>query len=475
MSQSWIRGPVCGIQNCPSRLYTSSDGHKICQYGHVLEGDIEINDDDGEFTQTRRLQMKVNEVGNLVHTSQVDHGHKRESKRFTGDHAKEVCLKCLQIILKAQVAAIVKEMYHNDVIFRSELTTVVKLNWTKLLESYIRRDSFNTDDGDVPRFHIKPRTRLPGVLDLVFVVYYSILQLNCYPIYLSDLIKLVASNKVPALRTHHILPKQYVARLGSEYHATLHLQYLTEHLLYSAHKTVYKRLAIKNLSRSINYYYPFILKIYFEELLLPNAMELFVMVDALMAKLRTKFTFPRIQKHMVPDVLVVCLMIIVVKIHFAYLNNKMDHQEWINNVASVNTDNNKLDFVNKSNKESVFNLAEWSDSKISTYCSYLNDIYLKSNVQTNERSHQNAIMMDRLFQIFSTDESEFPSSAPSEDTDLNTCLKSYAKADLQRITPKEIHVIEDFLFVKFAGMFHMSIDKFYKHYDYAEQLVHKCV
>lgn len=72
---TFIRGPVCGTDNCPSRLWRIIDGRRTCRYGHVMDGDIEFNNDEDDVggnamagvassgVVTRRLNLTTNAVG----------------------------------------------------------------------------------------------------------------------------------------------------------------------------------------------------------------------------------------------------------------------------------------------------------------------------------------------------------------------------------------------------------------------------
>ena len=65
---TYIRGPVCGVSNCPSRLWRIIDGRRTCQYGHVMEGDVEFNNEEDEVNAgvvTRRLNLTTSATGNF--------------------------------------------------------------------------------------------------------------------------------------------------------------------------------------------------------------------------------------------------------------------------------------------------------------------------------------------------------------------------------------------------------------------------
>jgi RNA polymerase I-specific transcription initiation factor RRN7 len=55
------KGPVCGVENCRSRLYEEGeDGYRYCQNGHQQFGLIRAAEDDDDFTlaTTTRTRKK---------------------------------------------------------------------------------------------------------------------------------------------------------------------------------------------------------------------------------------------------------------------------------------------------------------------------------------------------------------------------------------------------------------------------------
>lgn len=510
MSQQYIRGPVCGTDNCPSRLYRSVDGLKMCQYGHVLEGEIEINDDNegglGDGVMTRRLGLKVGELsGKLeLRRGRISDDKHLGPKRLTGNQGKEIHLRALQIILKLQLKHLIKELFPHDEKFAKELLMVVKANWIKTLDSYIAKDNRDSDT-----FSVKASTRLPGVLDTVFVLYYSVLKLNFYPLYLTDLIHLIRLDKIPVFNTVRLLPKFYQDRIPIRTRYALQLYRFNEGIFYRKFGVFSKKFPVLLVPlKSINYYYPFLLKQFQEVLLLPNSIELFVLTNNLIRKIDYKFNYNHTQspggrglitpcKYM-PDILVVCFMIITIKIHFIYVNNKIDYKAWLNNLSKL--DFNSTDFTmfdcNSSN-DLIYDLINWSDEKINNYCNYLNYIFIPnqsselSNELSNElliaqlnqsyqvkrsNTNQAAITLERLFQIFDYDSIESESNGANTsfdipDINLEHYLSSYSREDLERTNYKDIFIIENQLFERYCRIFNIDKPSFYSHYQYLELLI----
>ena len=147
MSQ-WIRGPICGVDNCRSRLYRSTDGMKICQYGHVMEGNVEINDDQDEnFVSTRRLNLQLDNGGFSIALQNIA-TRQETSKKVYGTNGKMLYWRCLQVLLKKQVD-IFQTLFPYDA---GELVLVVRLYWLKYMTARISDD---------------PHAKVPTALDLI--------------------------------------------------------------------------------------------------------------------------------------------------------------------------------------------------------------------------------------------------------------------------------------------------------------------
>lgn len=90
---TFIRGPICGTDNCPSRLWRIIDGRRTCQYGHVMEGDVEFNDDEDDLNGlgagviTRRLNLTTNATGSfqssqLTNSQLLQQQQRQSHKKF---------------------------------------------------------------------------------------------------------------------------------------------------------------------------------------------------------------------------------------------------------------------------------------------------------------------------------------------------------------------------------------------------------
>lgn len=211
MSSTFIRGPICGVDNCPSRLWRIIAGRRTCQYGHVMEGDIEFNNDDdaaGQQSQgviTRRLNLTTNQQGSFQSSfslSQQNIQKIKYSKKFIkGKQAKLLMIKSLQYILKKQVDYLI-----NICGFPVNFENIVKLIWLSFLSKVN-----NEPKGVIISLNINIT---------VSVIYFSILQLGL-PVYFCDLIGWISSLDFPYYKAGNIIPRSWNERLPNFYLSSL--------------------------------------------------------------------------------------------------------------------------------------------------------------------------------------------------------------------------------------------------------------
>lgn len=131
MSNILVRGPVCGVNNCRSRLWRTINGQKVCQYGHIREGDLEIDEEDGEvFTQTRRLNISTLTQSQAHSIHEISQQKKLETEKLYGTAGRNLFLRCYQHVLRAQVRWLIANKGLPRVAEK-----IVKELWTVYLES----------------------------------------------------------------------------------------------------------------------------------------------------------------------------------------------------------------------------------------------------------------------------------------------------------------------------------------------------
>ncbi|CAH2356011.1 RNA polymerase I-specific transcription initiation factor Rrn7p [[Candida] railenensis] len=491
MSQSWVRGPICGVDNCTSRLYRSADGLKICQYGHVMEGNIEINDDqDDNYIQTKRLNINLTGLGGDFSNSQTQRanilGGTNKNKKLYGKAAKELYLQCIQILLQKQLKIVIKlclESVEFDI--ESEIEPLVKLYWLRTLKSYLMPDTNNNsinnttknknknhgagdghgvspgindgataEKGHRPDLQLNdPNSSLPTTIDLICIIYLSVLQLKL-PIYAHDLLYSIKQNDIPYMKCFHLIPKSLLDRLPPYYMGLLEPKKLPlENELYENIQIIGKRVKFQKVQLSANYYYPLILKILSKVLFFPNAPDLFILWTKLCAKIvrdddeaeelgftvldkdLKNLSIPKrlwkskgIPKRCIvqfPELKMISLIITTIKFYFMFNPTKnsktvFDVSTWLQNITQYELDH---EFPISQTNNAEEDILGWSDMKINRYCQwvYENLIPKKNKTFNIESNNENADhrgaeleelpMMDkRLFQIFNIDQQEYKSS-----------------------------------------------------------------
>ena len=135
---TYIKGPICGVDNCRSRLWRIIDGRRTCQYGHVMEGDVEFNDDEDDVNAmgvvTRRLNLTTNATGNFQSSLSLSQSQRstlgsNKTEKIYGKDGRLLFIKCFQYILRKQTEWLIeKENFPNS------YSDLVKLIWTMHLK-----------------------------------------------------------------------------------------------------------------------------------------------------------------------------------------------------------------------------------------------------------------------------------------------------------------------------------------------------
>ncbi|EJS43122.1 rrn7p [Saccharomyces arboricola H-6] len=210
---TFIRGPICGADNCPSRLWRIIDGRRTCQYGHVMEGDVEFNDDEDDINRlgagviTRRLNLTTNATGSFQSTQlsnlqllqqQQQQRSQKKSKKLTGLDAKLLFLKSFQFILKRQIRWLIDEVQ-----FPEEFEHVAKVIWLKILKTI----------NDQPQQELVLRLHMTSTLSILYLASTHL----SLPVYTCDYIRWICSAKMPYFQANESLPKSWRARLPNYY------------------------------------------------------------------------------------------------------------------------------------------------------------------------------------------------------------------------------------------------------------------
>lgn len=207
-SAFWSHGPRCGVQNCRSRLWRTVNGQRVCQNGHIREGDIELADDDETFfTQGGRTMT----MGGRSTQTEIE----IETKRLYGKEGHLLAMRCLQVVVRAQVRWLIE---HQNA--PPELEKVARslfgiwadsLSSTSTLKLY---ETGGNDDGQNSRA-ARPKFSI-SIINTISITFLSCTVLRL-PIYIYDITRWVAHYKFPYASIHNIVPKDMMDKLGMDY------------------------------------------------------------------------------------------------------------------------------------------------------------------------------------------------------------------------------------------------------------------
>lgn len=219
---TYIKGAVCGTDNCPSRLWRIINGQRTCQYGHVMEGGAEFNDEeDGGTTMgviKKRLNLTTNATGSFQSSlrnsqSQFVSQSGTQDKKLYGSEAKMLFLKCFQHVLKAQCNWLIANQYSPP-----EFLDVVKLLWM----TYLKKLTSNDDEDLTTNTSTNSCDHgLPQRLNLSMTSSIAFLYLACIhmriPAYPSDFIHWICSMNMPYFRSSQLLLANWRKQLPTYY------------------------------------------------------------------------------------------------------------------------------------------------------------------------------------------------------------------------------------------------------------------
>ncbi|KAL1651685.1 hypothetical protein SLS61_005348 [Didymella pomorum] len=225
-------GPVCGVENCRSRLYEEGeDGFRYCENGHQQFGLIRAADDDDDFTlATTTRTRKKKDTDDQV----------KVAKHFSGRQGLDLYLKCLQLILRHQMRYLIR-----DKGLPEELEVITLDLWALRISQFgdritsdgrtdsqtqsqvfstLETDDEETDDARgtfrTPKGRDKKLSSVPNLLDTLSLCYLGTLTLRL-PVTPGDIYHWVTEEKLAYRGAIGLLPLPMRDRLSPSYHATL--------------------------------------------------------------------------------------------------------------------------------------------------------------------------------------------------------------------------------------------------------------
>ena len=113
------KGETCA--ECPARRYYHEGGRRYCERGHQIEGYVQFDiDAEDNFGKQGRIIRKKKEA------------NVKQKKHMGGNEAKELYLECLQLILRKQIAWMIK-----DKGFDAELESVCRDLWQLRIRGFV--------------------------------------------------------------------------------------------------------------------------------------------------------------------------------------------------------------------------------------------------------------------------------------------------------------------------------------------------
>lgn len=384
MSQiTWIRGPVCGIDNCRSRLYRQSEGRKFCQFGHVMENGVEIGADDGEeFVQTRRLNIRLTETAFGSQAAERDVTVKQEkgAGRLYGKQLRLFHYKAMQTVLKTVTPMVVLELYGSSAELENytvSLLSAVRLLWVRFAKVYMRQ-------------------RMVTLLDVYALIYLGIRLLNELPVFIDEYLAMLSENRVPALNASKLLPKSYRTRMPTANFDQFNLSsipyggsfYRLLHELSSSLGLAHVR------ATPVDYFCPFAYKV-FADLQVPQAGRLVCLFYELsLAVTKGYFLLGTHQTGwQMPELQAVALIHYVLVLYLSGSPTIPDPAVWPLAHAPLPF------FRNKSHKMSTGQIAELTSEQVAKYCDWVYDNVLDDTFKNTEAEELDT-MTRKLFRIF---------------------------------------------------------------------------
>lgn len=411
----YVRGQVCGVDNCPSRLWKRVDGRNVCQYGHVNEYDIEIDDEDdmmvtgggngGGADFSRRLTNVAGLTTSQTMRNKMDQlsTEKYETRKY-GEDFKKLHARCFQIILSKNTKFIMKQLNMNEDQRKKYLATV-KLNWIKLLHYLLhpKKDRH----GNI--FSI-------GYLSMIN--YISLIGMN-FPIFLSDYIALTFNKKFYLERAEYCLPRNLRIQIPISQLRVFHGHTLFNYMKKFSDSKFILDIFRKDVHRASLNYYPLLVRTVLN-LYLP--LGIIKMVKNCIDYLKIDFTFEHCiaNEHLHPELKLMALIFIMTEIYFMSKDND-EYYNWHYHYTQERENFNFIDlkkriFFNSSFKD----LHSWTESQVDDFVRFyeahvLPNINCTNIATNNEYKDRNQLQIARsLRDLFDGTVPTEPSPLPDE-------------------------------------------------------------
>lgn len=449
----YVRGQICGVDNCPSRLWKRVNGQNVCQYGHVNELDVEIDDENemlnngsGNGNGTQDFSRRLNNVAGLTISQSARNKVSRLSNdkiqtRKYGEDFKKLKIKCLQIILSKNTKFITLKLNFNEE-QRKIYFTIVKLIWIKLLNNHLSNKNSN--------HNISNNNRNFNIGLVVMINYLGLIQMN-YPIYLCDFINLTFDKKFNLEKSEYCLSRNLriqipISQLAS-FHGHLFYNFISK---FNDDKFIRQYIKVNcNKNQCQLNYYPLLTRIILN-LYLP--IDLIKLINNFIEFNNFEFSFNKliIENHIHPEFELISIIIIFIKIYF--LNNSNEfYINWYEKLIN-NSIKSKINLINPINlrKMIYFNssfkdLFNWNDDQINIFINFYNKNILpnisSSNIASNNefKDRNNLQIVKSIKELFDFEDSNNEINDNQLITEYSEFLLSIYKQDGYKTVNKHVN------------------------------------
>lgn len=426
MSQStWLKGPVCGVDNCRSRLYRLNAGRKFCQFGHVMEGNLEFEDDEDAYVQTKRLNILLTDTGfgSQSHASATPAAStytQTKSRRLHGDTGKVYIFKCLQYVLRRITPLVVNHLYgnlkENELrLLRDNVTNTVKLFWIRSVKKVFM-------------------SKTPAMIDLYSIIYLALRLLNQVPVSISDYLYMMNQNKVPYINASLLLPASMLKVMPMP--TTFFLTPSSIPLEDQFYRNIFRWILILELkliwaSPADSFHFQALQL--FLELRIPQTSALLLMYHNLIWKVTDGYFKPgNFGSEAVAEVQAISAMYLVLVLYFTCSREVVEPKAFFDSLADLKSTPFSGNQFHKIGTREIFNLSE---DEVSEYCDWVFDtlIHARRKDQLENNLEYELDPMDRkLFKIFPFEKSEaqIETTKPNDFNPLGLIINNLSKSDL---------------------------------------------
>lgn len=435
---TYIRGPVCGVFNCPSRLWRIIDGRRTCQYGHVMEGDVEFNNEDDEAANagvvTRRLNLTTSATGNFQSSFSGSQSQSLQrptsGKKIYGSEANILFLKAFQLIVKQQSSWLIREMN-----FPSEFDQIVKLIWMRYLkwidEDDVRRDSSQNNSSEEEESRAGGKRMESGrfklnILSAVSFMYMAAVHLGL-PVYTIDFVKWIASAKFPYYKATRAIPEAWREMLPSSHLRLLEGEKPPNHGQIQAKvaQTCYRTKFLQHFHATMMYE-GLVLKLTMLATLPP---EFYFFTVELISRMDNKNNYTLIEHPVLkfrkfnlwPELRVIAFFVLATR--WLLMSDEASYPlQWVLSLSRRSHDGDKSrdattdDLLTSisSSKEDV-NVFEWSEGETSRYLKWFEEAFLPIQPEDSKMKIDHRIARRKLLKIFPIGNGDATNQRPKAD------------------------------------------------------------